>query len=72
MHKYKKSLNTILSIKKSCPVCHRYYFNSINSYEICPICKWEDDPIQRKNPNYSGGANTLSLNDYKKAYEKKN
>jgi hypothetical protein len=26
---------------------------------------WEDDPIQRKDPDFWGGANDLSLNDYR-------
>ncbi len=31
------------------------------SYEICPVCFWEDDPIQLDDPNYEGGANPMSL-----------
>lgn len=31
------------------------------SYEICPVCFWEDDPVQNENPLYAGGANDLSL-----------
>jgi hypothetical protein len=26
---------------------------------------WEDDPIQRDDPDFWGGANSLSLNDYR-------
>ena len=33
------------------------------AYEICPICGWEDDFSTE-----AGGANRLSLSDYKKKY----
>lgn len=46
-----------------CPVCKRHYFTKPNAYEICPICNWEDDPIQRKDRDFKGGANKLSLNE---------
>jgi len=31
------------------------------SFEICPICYWEDDTLQREDPFYTGGANEESL-----------
>lgn len=31
------------------------------NYEICPICFWEDDAVQLRWPNISGGANKVSL-----------
>lgn len=37
------------------------------TYEICPNCGWEDDPVQQQNPTYSGGANTASLRDFRKS-----
>lgn len=39
-------------------------------YEICPVCFWEYDPIQNDNPNYSGGANSISLFDVIHNYQK--
>lgn len=53
-----------------CPVCGKYEFDDDNSFDICPFCGWEDDSIQLNNPNYSGGANTYSLNMYKEQYLK--
>lgn len=31
------------------------------SYIICPVCFWEDDPVQLENPDLAGGANRTSL-----------
>ena len=67
-----KKINILNQKKKLtlCPVCKKHYFSCINSYEICPICGWEDDKVQRLNPDYAGGANKLSLNETIKEYEK--
>lgn len=56
--------------KLLCPVCGKYFFSE--SYEICPVCKWENDLLQREDENLSGGANKLSLADYRKEYEAQN
>ena len=32
-----------------------------NTFEICPVCYWEDDGIQSGDPAYEGGANGVSL-----------
>jgi anaerobic ribonucleoside-triphosphate reductase len=40
----------------------------VGSYEICPVCNWEDDPVQEEDPSYGGGANVMSLNEARKAY----
>lgn len=64
-----KTLSNVFVFK--CPVCGKYTFQSgPGSYEICPVCGWEDDKAQYKNPNLKGGANRLSLKEYKKQYEK--
>lgn len=31
------------------------------TFEICPICYWEDDDVQFKDINFAGGANDESL-----------
>lgn len=31
------------------------------SYEICPVCWWEDDGLQLRWPRLIGGANKISL-----------
>jgi hypothetical protein len=35
------------------------------SYELCPVCYWEDDGVQFADPDYVGGANLESLNQAK-------
>jgi rubredoxin len=32
------------------------------TFEICPVCGWEDDNVQFEDPDYAGGANKVSLN----------
>lgn len=51
-----------------CPVCGQTTFSAYDSYEICHVCGWEDDGLQLKNPDFSGGANVDSLNDYRKKW----
>ena len=53
-----------------CPCCGYYTLESVGEYEICPVCFWEDDPLQREKPDYEGGANELSLNECRENYKK--
>ncbi len=39
-------------------------------HDICSICGWEDDSVQNNDTNYYGGANILTFNQYKLAWEK--
>lgn len=52
----------------SCPCCGKYDFSEGGSYEICPVCNWEDDPVQEEDPIFGGGANTMSLNEARVAW----
>jgi hypothetical protein len=38
------------------------------SFELCPVCYWEDDSVQSMNPDYVGGANSESLNMAKRNF----
>lgn len=42
-----------------CPVCGSVNGGRPRSYEICAMCRWEDDPVQFDDPE-SSGANRQS------------
>jgi len=56
--------------KFACPCCgHKTFSEKPNgTYNICPVCFWEDDPIQFKDPYYEGGANEVSLRQGQKNF----
>jgi hypothetical protein len=47
----------------TCPSCGflAFFGTEYGSYEICPVCAWEDDAVQLNNPASDGGANHVSL-----------
>ena len=57
--------------KNICPCCERHEFKVDNNFEICPVCKWVDDGVQRDKPDLDGCGNTLSLNQFRKQWEDK-
>ena len=58
--------------KYACPCCGNMTLSEQppGTYEICPICGWEDDEVQFNDPDYKGGSNQLSLNQAKKIFFK--
>ena len=57
--------------KYKCPCCGYYTFEKKHhEYEICPVCYWEDDPVQKNDPTFKGGANHISLEKAKENFEK--
>ncbi|MDR2610017.1 MAG: hypothetical protein LBC58_01010 [Clostridiales Family XIII bacterium] len=50
---------------KSCVCCGFPTLPEDSLFEICPICGWQDDPVQNDDPDYAGGANKESLNEYR-------
>ena len=38
-------------------------------YDICPVCFWENDPIQNEDENFAGGANRVSLKEARENYK---
>ena len=55
--------------KIKCPVCGGTDFDEM--YYACQLCGWEDDPVQEDDPDYRGGANSMSLNEARAAWEAK-
>lgn len=58
--------------KYPCPCCGNYTYDqpAKDSYDICSVCYWEDDPIQLLDPDYDGGANIPSLNQARENYRR--
>lgn len=57
-------------MKYTCPCCGYKTLEeeSPGSYEICSICKWENDNLQFDNPHRKGGANGVSLYEAQRNY----
>ena len=56
--------------KLPCACCGYCVLNERGGWEICPICFWEDDPVQIADPWYEGGANKPSLVESQRNYAK--
>lgn len=50
-------------MRYACPCCGFLTLGDIppGTFEICPVCAWEDDGVQFRDPTYDGGANSVSL-----------
>ena len=59
-------------IKHKCVCCSNYTINDEppGTFEICPVCFWEDDNVQFDDPDCEGGANKVSLNKARENYKK--
>jgi len=46
-----------------CPCCQNLTLSEQppGTYEVCPVCFWEDDAVQYEDVDYAGGANDVSL-----------
>jgi len=52
-----------------CPCCGSKILHEHGAFEVCPVCNWEDDPAQSLDPDFAGGANTMSLNTARAAWQ---
>jgi hypothetical protein len=55
---------------KQCPCCGSNTISKAGEFEICAKCGWEDDDVQRDDPDFVGGANDMSLNQARDAWRK--
>ncbi|RFS15142.1 hypothetical protein D0T08_17900 [Emticicia sp. C21] len=55
-------------VKFTCPCCGYKTLTEPEAYDICPVCRWEDDPFQLKGPDSEGGANEMSLKQAQKNF----
>lgn len=61
-------INMTMNISYKCPCCGQKTLDSEHMFDICSVCGWEDDNVQFADPNFFGGANFFSLNEYRKLY----
>lgn len=54
----------------ACPCCGCLTLTCAarGSFELCPVCFWEDDFVQYADPTYEGGANRVSLQQARENY----
>ena len=55
-------------MKKKCACCGNFTLEKDSLFDICDICGWENDEVQEEKPDFAGGANNMSLNQYKEFY----
>ncbi len=59
-----------MSDSYSLPCCgHRVLSAMPGSYEICPVCFWEDDGLSSAGSTMAGGANKVSLIEAQRNYQ---
>ena len=57
--------------KHKCPCCGYYTLDDgPGRFDICPVCRWEDDNLQGDDPTRCGGDNGISLNEARENYKK--
>ena len=61
---------TDMHLRYRCPCCGFYTLPEPagGKYNICPVCWWEDDPVQMDDEDYEGGANEVSLRQARKNF----
>ncbi|WP_199252633.1 CPCC family cysteine-rich protein [Chachezhania sediminis] len=53
-----------------CPCCGYPTIDEPDTCEVCPICDWEDDPLQTVDETFVGGVNHLSLRQAREAFDR--
>ena len=57
------------SARYKCECCGYWTLSSRGMYEICPVCRWEDDPTgQRDGPDTHSGPNHMSINEARRNF----
>lgn len=54
-----------------CPCCNYLTYDKEpgGSFDICPVCNWEDDCLQLHDPDFRGGANVVCLNEARENFK---
>lgn len=55
-----------------CPCCGYLTLGAPppGTFAVCPVCFWEDDDVQFRDPGYPGGANTVSLQEARENFRR--
>jgi hypothetical protein len=57
--------------KFACPCCGFLTLDEEpGNYDSCPVCFWEDDPVQFQYPEKGGGANRVSLQEARENFSR--
>lgn len=51
-----------------CRCCGFLTLSDPGVYEICPVCFWEDDPVQNEDSSFAGGANRVTLDEARRNF----
>jgi hypothetical protein len=54
-----------------CLACNSKNEGDYPSSNICDICEWQQDAVQEDDPDYTGGANCMSLNQYRSLWQRR-
>ncbi len=62
----------VSKIKYFCPCCGYRTLNGKppGTYQICPVCYWEDDYVQSMDASISGPPNGISLEEARSNFSK--
>lgn len=55
-------------VRLPCPCCESLTIEEPGGYDICLVCWWEDDELDREEPDGISGPNGLSLNQARRNY----
>jgi len=56
-------------MRYKCSCCGNYTLKDEND-DICKVCYWQEDIVQKAEPDYIGGPNKISLNQARNNYSK--
>lgn len=60
-----------MALRYPCVCCgHLTMDDPPGSHQICPVCFWEDDVVQLRWPDYTGGANKPSLREAQRNFQR--
>lgn len=55
--------------KYQCKCCGYFTLGEEGAYDVCPVCFWEDDAAMYRDPDLTGGANSVCLTEARENYK---